>query len=106
LKLKADEVLAKDSDEGEAYHEGTMTRGDAARFRIVRRGEIILDEARFPYEDYVESFYSFQRECVDAILNGGAVTQTGAANLKTLACTFATCEAAAAKKVIEVLSKE
>ncbi len=90
-------------DEGEAYYEGTMTRGEAARFRLVRRGEIIVDEVRSPYDDYVESFYLFQRECGDAMINGGAVIQTGAANLKTLAGTFAAYEAATAGQVIEVV---
>jgi predicted dehydrogenase len=93
-------------DEGEAYYEGTMTRGEVARFRLVRHGEVILDEARSPYDDYAESFYLFQRECADAMLNGGAVTQTGAANLRTLASTFAAYEAATAGKVIEVLGYE
>jgi D-apiose dehydrogenase len=93
-------------DEGEAYYEGTMTRGEAARFRLVRHGEVIVDEARSPYDDYVESFYLFQRRCADAMLKGGAITQTGSANLKTLASTFAAYEAAAAGKVIEVLSPE
>lgn len=93
-------------DEGEAYYEGTMTRGDTARFRLVRRGEIIVDEARSPYDDYVESFYLFQRECADAMLKGCAVIQTGAANLKTLAGTFAAYEAATSGKVIEVLGYE
>jgi predicted dehydrogenase len=93
-------------DEGEAYYEGTMTRGDAARFRLIRQGEVIVDEARSPYDDYVDSFYMFQRECVDAILKGGTVTQTGAANLKTLACTFAAYEAAATGQVIEIVSHQ
>jgi D-apiose dehydrogenase len=93
-------------DEGEAWYEGTMTRGEAARFRLVRHGEIVMDEARSPNDDYVESFYLFQRECADAMLNGGAVMQTGAANLKTLASTFAAYEAAVAGKVIEVVSRE
>jgi len=91
-------------NEGEAYYEGTMTRGEAARFRLVRGGETVVDEVRSPYDDYVESFYLFQRECADAMLNGGAVIQTGAANLKTLAGTFAAYQAATLGRVIEVKS--
>ncbi|MGH6611584.1 MAG: Gfo/Idh/MocA family protein, partial [Burkholderiaceae bacterium] len=80
-------------DKGEAYYEGTMTRGETARFRLVRGGEVILDEARSPYDDYVESFYLFQRDCVAAMLNRGTVTQTGAENLRTLVSTFAAYQA-------------
>ena len=43
-----------------------------------------------------------QRGCVDAILGGEAVTQTGAENLKTLAATFAAYEAAASGRVINI----
>jgi D-apiose dehydrogenase len=93
-------------DEGEAYYEGTMTRGETARFRLVRRGEIVVDEARSPYDDYVESFYLFQRECAEAMLKGGSVTQTGAANLKTLSSTFAAYEAAATGQVIKIMSRD
>jgi hypothetical protein len=62
--------------------------------------------ARSPYDDYVESFYLFQRECADAMLKGGAVIQAGAANLKTLTSTFAAYEAATTGKVIEFLDYE
>jgi len=40
------------------------------------------------------------------MLKGGSVTQTGAANLKTLSSTFAAYEAAATGQVIEVVSHE
>lgn len=80
-------------DEGEAYYEGTMTRGETARFRLVKGGNVFLDEARSPYDDYVESFYLFQRDCVAAMLNRGTVTQTGAENLRTLVSTFAAYQA-------------
>jgi D-apiose dehydrogenase len=89
-------------EEGEAYYEGTLTRGEAARFRLFKGGEAVRDEARSPYDDYVESFYLFQRECVDAILGGAAVAQTGAENLKTLAATFAAYRAAAGGRVVSL----
>lgn len=85
--------LLVQGDEGEAYYEGTMTRGQTARFRLIRSGAVSLDEARSPYDDYVESFYLFQRDCVAAMLNRGTVSQTGAANLKTLVSTFAAYQA-------------
>jgi D-apiose dehydrogenase len=87
---------------GEAYYEGTMTRGAAARFRLFKNGATVLDEARSPYDDYVESFYLFQRECVDAILGGAAVTQTGAENLKTMISTCAAYHAYTNGQVINV----
>lgn len=91
-----------EGEEGEAYYEGTMTRGERARFRLLRHGETTVDEIRSPYEDYVESFYLFERECVDAMLTGGQATQTGAENLKTLEVTFAAYEAARANRVVEI----
>ncbi len=89
-------------DAGEAWYEGTMTRGDHARFRISKGGSVVHDEARCPYDDYVESFYLFERECVEAMLGRGPVTQTGAEHLRTLACTFAAYEAAARRSVVEI----
>jgi D-apiose dehydrogenase len=89
-------------EEGEAYYEGTLTRGEAARFRLFKGGEAVRDEARSPYDDYVDSFYLFQRECVDAILGGAVVAQTGAENLKTLAATFAAYRAAAGGRVVSL----
>lgn len=86
--------LLLEGEAGEASYEGTMTRGPSARFRLLKGNDVVRDEARSPYDDYVESFYLFQRECVDAMLSGGTVTQTGAENLKTLASTFAAYEAA------------
>jgi len=87
-------------DRGTAYYEGTMARGQAARFRLVEGGRTILDEARSPYDDYVESFYLLERECVDAMLRGTPVTQTGAENLKALTATFAAYRAAAEGRIV------
>ena len=89
-------------DEGEAYYEGTLTRGATARFRQIRRGEVIVDEVRAPAEDYAESFYLFQRECADAMLRGSPVTQSGEANLRTLVSTFAAYRSVQAGNVVFV----
>jgi D-apiose dehydrogenase len=87
-------------EHGEAYYEGTMTRGEMARFRVFQQGALIRDEERSPTDDYKESFYIFQRACIDAILNGTAAPQTGAENLKTLSCTWAAYQSAAQKMQI------
>ena len=87
---------------GEAFYEGTLTRGERGRFRVTRGAEVVLDEERCPYNDYVESFYLLERECVDAMLGRRAVTQTGAEHLRTLAATFAAYESAATGRVVEI----
>lgn len=87
---------------GEAFYEGTLTRGAAARFRLFKGGVTVSDETRSPYDDYVESFYLFQRECADAMLGGTAVTQTGGENLKTMILTCAAYESAAGGQVISL----
>ncbi len=79
---------------GTAYYEGTMARGVSSRFRVVQAGNTLIDEARSPYDDYVESFYRFERECVDCMLTGKPVTQSGEENLISLACTFSAYAAA------------
>lgn len=76
--------------EGEVYFEGTLTRGEKGRFRITKGSEVVLDEPRSPYEDYVESFYLLERECADVMLGRREqATQTLDEHLKTLKCTFA-----------------
>ena len=81
-------------NEGEAYLEGTMTRGRSSRFRLIKGDDIVKDEERSPLDDYTESFYRFERECVDAMIYGRSVAQTGIENFRTLACTFAAYAAA------------
>lgn len=81
-------------DEGEAFYEGPMTRGGATRFRVARGGTTTLDEPRSAIDDYVESFYFFERDFVDAVLNGKPVPQPASENLRTLAMTFAAYAAA------------
>ncbi len=83
-----------EGEEGSALYEGTMTRGETARFRIFRRGAVELEELRDPRADYLESFHDLQREFVDAILQGGKVTQTAAEHLRTLEAVFAAYRAA------------
>jgi hypothetical protein len=63
---------------------------------------VIDDETRSPYDDYVESFYLFQRECVAAMLGRGVITQTGAENLKTLLNTFAAYESATSRQFVKL----
>lgn len=88
--------------DGEAYFEGSMTRDARSRFRLARGGEVVADETRSPYDDYVESFYLFERACVDAMLSGGGVEQTGEENLRTLELTFAAYEAAERGAVVDL----
>jgi len=92
--------------DGETYFEGSMTRDTRSRFRVVRGGEVMADEVRSPYDDYVESFYLFERACADAILAGGTVEQTAAENLRTLELTFAAYEAAERRAVVGIATEE
>lgn len=91
-----------EGDRGAALYEGTMTRGVAARFRVTQGDTVVIDETRSPYDDYVESFYRFERECVDSILTGTPVTQSAARNFRTLAATFAAYRSAETGHIIEV----
>jgi predicted dehydrogenase len=87
---------------GEALFEGTLTRGDAGRFRITHGGQVLLDEPRRPMSDYVESFYLLERECVDVMLGRRAAPeQTADEHLKTLACTFAAYESIETGNIVE-----
>jgi predicted dehydrogenase len=87
-------------DEGEAYYEGTLTRGPVGRFRLSRGGEVVLDEARSPYDDYVDSFYLLEREFVDAVLGKGGIIQTPEENLRSMECTFAAYESATSGRIV------
>jgi hypothetical protein len=72
-----------------------MTRGQSSRFRLFQEGELVLDQARCPTDDYSESFYTLQRELANSMLAGTPPPQSAAHNLKTLAATFAAYDAAA-----------
>jgi len=75
--------------EGAVHYQGTLTRGDSSRLRTIRRGELVLDETRSPYDDYLENFYPLQREPVDCMRSGRTPVQSTATSLRALASTFA-----------------
>lgn len=81
-------------DRGEAFFEGTMTRGGASRMRIARGQATVVDQARSSVDDYVEAFYLFERAFADAIAGRGPQPQPAAENLATLEMTFAAYAAA------------
>jgi predicted dehydrogenase len=87
--------FALEGDRGAVLYEGTMARGASARLRVTRGETVVVDEARSPYDDYVESFYRIEREFADCMLGGRQPFQSGSRNLRTLAATFAAYEAAA-----------
>ena len=96
------EVLLAGRD-GEAYFEGTLTRGNEGRFRLTRKQHVVLDEPCSPIADYIESFYLLQRECVDVMLGlRPAVVQTLGEHLRTLRCTFAAYESARTGQIVEI----
>jgi hypothetical protein len=79
-----------------------MARGVSARFRVSQGEAVLTDETRSPYDDYVDSFYRFERECADCMLTGRRVTQSGARNFQTLAATFAAYRSAETGQIVEV----
>ncbi len=91
-----------EGEDGSALYEGSMTRGDSARFRIFRHGVVEVDETRNPRQDYVDSFYALQREFVGAVLHGGPVTQTASEYLSTLEAVFAAYRSAESGRVAAI----
>jgi len=91
-----------EGDRGSVLYEGPMARGASARFRVTQGETVVIDETRSPYDDYVESFYLFERECADCMLSGQPATQSGARNFQTLAATFAAYRAAESGQPVEV----
>jgi predicted dehydrogenase len=91
-----------EGDRGGVLYEGPMARGASARFRVTQGETVVIDETRSPYDDYVESFYRFERECVDCMLTGRPATQSGARNFQTVAATFAAYRAAESGQLVEV----
>jgi len=90
-------------EEGEAYYQGSMVKGETSRFRLTNGKEVVLDETRSPYDDYVESFYRFEKECVEAMLSGRLnVTQTGRNNLISLETTFRSYQSAREKCIVNI----
>jgi predicted dehydrogenase len=94
--------MVVEGEQGTALYEGTMTRGDRARFRLFQKGEPVLDEQRSPSDDYAESFYMFQREFANSILTSSPPPQPAADNLQSLAATFAAYDAAQSGRVVEM----
>jgi len=89
-------------ERGAAYYEGPLARGASSRLRVMRAGRLLADELLSPTDEYVESFYLFERECVDCMLTGRAPVQSGAENLRTLASTFAAYRAAAEGRIVDL----
>ena len=58
---------------GEAWYEGTLTRGEQSRLRISHGEYVVSDEPLSPYGEYCDSFYFFERQCADAMLGRGAI---------------------------------
>jgi predicted dehydrogenase len=87
---------------GEAWYEGTLTRGEHGRLRVSQGERVIADESISPYDEYLESFYFFERQCADTMLGRGTVEQTGVEHLRSLICTFAAYEAARTSKIVEI----
>lgn len=94
--------LVLEGEKGAAYYEGSMVRGASSRFRLTQGNRVVADESRSPYDDYMESFYLFERECVDCMLTGKPVTQSGEENLRALASTFAAYAAAERGQVVDL----
>lgn len=92
-------------EEGEAYWEGTMTRGEPGRLRLSRGREITHDEPRSPMAEYTESFYLLERECADYMLGRrDSVVQTAEEHLRTLACAWAAYESARRRQWVDIAS--
>lgn len=89
-------------DRGEAWYQGTLTRGGSGRLRISSGSTTVLDEEICPDDDYAESFYLLEREFTSAMLTGSPIEQTGPEHLRTLQCTFAGYRSACAHAVVEI----
>jgi predicted dehydrogenase len=89
-------------EKGEAYYEGTLTRGGAGRLRILAGRQVLVDEPVDPTEAYVESFYLLERECAGAMRGEGPVTQTAAEHLGSLKATFAAYDSVRLSRAVPV----
>ena len=91
-------------DEGEAYYQGSMVRGAESRFRLTKGKDIVFDNDRNPVSDYEESFYLFEKECTEKMIDGKVqnITQSGAENLKSLESTFASYQSANEKTIVTI----
>jgi predicted dehydrogenase len=91
-----------EGEQGTALYEGTMARGEQARFRLFQDGNTVSDERRKPVDDYAESFYLLQRECIDSLLAGSPPPQAAKDNLRSLRATFAAYDSALSKQCISL----
>lgn len=93
-----------EADAGEAFFQGSMVRGGQSRLRLLKGKQAVVDETRDAAADYEDSFYLFQRDCVDAMLSGNTadIIQTGRENLRTLACTFAAYDSAGQHRIVGI----
>ena len=89
-------------DEGEAYYEGTLTRGSHGRLRISRGDRILVDEQVDPFAAYRDSFYLLEREFTNAALGRGTVTQTAQEHLASLRATFAAYESVRQGEIVNL----
>lgn len=89
-------------EKGEAYYEGRLTRAEAARFRICQGNAVVRDEIRSPTTDYVDSFYQFERDCVDAMLGNRPPPQPATENVRSLRVGFAAYEAARSGRAVQM----
>lgn len=87
-------------EHGEACYEGCMTRAASARFRVFQDRATVRDEPRVPLDDYVESFFQFERAFVDAVLYGAPPPSSAADNLRSLRAIFAAYESARTGSVV------
>jgi predicted dehydrogenase len=94
--------LVVEGDRGTALYEGSMTRGDRARFRLFEGGNTFLDEDRLPRDDYAESFYRLQRDFIDSLQNELLPPQAAQDNIRTLLATLAAYEAARRQQSIAI----
>jgi predicted dehydrogenase len=81
-------------DRGEAFYEGSMTRGATAHFRVADSKRTLVDEARETVDDYAESFYLLQRDFIGAVQAEKPGPQPASENLQTLEMIFAAYAAA------------
>ncbi len=76
-----------ETNQGSIHYAGSMTRGDKARLTIMNnnaRSQRTIN----PTEEFVESFYLFQRAFVKAVLEGEKPPQPISDNIKTLDLVF------------------
>ncbi len=89
-------------EEGEAFYEGCLTRGDSARFRLCQGNTVVRDEVRSPTADYLDSFYQLERDFTDAVLQDRPPPQPAVENIRSLRIGFAAYAAAESGRAVEM----